>query len=490
MEEKYILSVDQSTQGTKALLFDGQGRLILRKDRQHRQIINEKGWVSHDGEEIYQNTIEALRELLEESAISHEKIAAIGISNQRETSIAWNRENGRPLGYAVVWQCARGEEICRKLEPYAELIREKTGIPLSPYFPAAKYAWLLQNLEGTEELVNNGQLCLGTMDSFLLFRLTRGEHKTDYSNACRTQLFDLKKCAFDEELCKLFDIPMECLPEIADSDSCFGWTDLEGLLEKPIPIHAVMGDSHAALFGQECTQKGMIKATYGTGSSIMMNVGDKPVFSKNGLVSSVGFKVNGKMAYVLEGNLNYTGAVITWLKKDLKLIEKDSEVETLAIQANPADTTCIIPAFTGLGAPYWDSSARAAILGMTRTTGKAEIAKAALSCIAQQITDIVDAMQEDSGMAVRELRVDGGPTRNQFLMQLQSDLAGCTVQVPETEELSGTGVAYAAGMAAGIYKEDVFSGVQRKAFRVKMDKAEKENLRNLWKKAVNKVLEA
>lgn len=489
MKKQYILSIDQSTQGTKALLFDGHGKLLLRKDRQHRQIIDEKGWVSHDGSEIYRNTIEVLKELLEQAAIPREEIAALGISNQRETSIAWDRSTGKPLGHAIVWQCSRGEEICRELPEYAEIIRKKTGMPLSPYFPAAKYAWLLRNLEKADKLKVQGRICLGTMDSYLVFRLTGGVHKTDISNASRTQLFHLREGRYDEELCRLFGIPMECLPQIEASDSCYGMTDLEGLLKDPIPIHGVMGDSHAALFGQECLKKGMIKATYGTGSSIMMNVGEVPIFSKNGIVSSVGFKVNGKMSYVLEGNLNYTGAVISWLKNDLKLIQRDSETEKLAYAANPSDTTCIVPAFTGLGAPYWDSSARAAILGMTRTTGKAELAKAALSCIAQQITDIVEAMEADSGIPVKELRVDGGPTRNAFLMQLQSDLTGCSVLVPETEELSGTGAAFAAGLAAGIYTEEVFEAIRRTMYGTGMEEVERKRLRELWKKAVGMVLE-
>lgn len=489
MKKKYILSVDQSTQGTKVLLFDEQGKLCHRKDRLHRQIINDEGWVSHDGNEIYENMLAAVKELLTETGIAGTEIMAMGISNQRETSIAWKRKNGKPLGYAVVWQCNRAQDICDELSGYKDMIRQKTGIPLSPYFPAAKYAWLLRNIEGCREMVQAGEVCLGTMDSYLVFRLTGGVHKTDYSNASRTQLFHLQHGRYDEELCKLFGIPMECLPEIIDSDSCYGKTDLEGLLEEKIPIHAVMGDSHAALFGQECLKEGMIKATYGTGSSIMMNVGKKPIFSKNGLVSSVGFKVNGQMSYVLEGNLNYTGAVISWLKNDLKLIETAGETEALAYAANSSDNTCIVPAFTGLGAPYWDSNARAAIIGISRTTGKAEIAKAALSCIAQQITDVVEAMEQDAGIVVEELRVDGGPTKNKFLMQLQSDLLGCKVQVPETEELSGMGVAFAAGMAVGLYTENVFGIISRTSHNTIMQTEERQLLRKVWEKAISKVLE-
>lgn len=488
MRKRYIVSIDQSTQGTKALLFDEKGRLLLRRDKNHRQIINEKGWVSHDGQEIYENTLEILRQLITESRIVPEEIGALGISNQRETSIAWDRKTGEPLGHAIVWQCSRAQGICQELQEYGEVIRRKTGIPLSPYFPAAKFAWLLRNRQQADRLVRENRLCLGTMDSYLVFRLTGGVHKTDVSNASRTQLFDLEQGRFDRELCSLFGVPMECLPQIEDSDGFFGRTDLDGFLQEPIPIHGVLGDSHAALFGQECLKRGMIKTTYGTGSSIMMNVGKTPVFSQNGIVSSVGFKVGGELSYVLEGNLNYTGAVISWLKNDLKLITKDSETEALAYAAHPEDTTCIVPAFSGLGAPYWDSNARAAVIGMTRTTGRAEIVKAALSCIAHQITDIIEAMEADSGIPVKELRVDGGPTRNQFLMQLQSDLAGCTVQVPDTEELSGMGAAFAAGMAVGLYTQEVFRTVERTAYETKMETAQAGRLREIWKNAVEKVL--
>lgn len=486
--KKYILSVDQSTQGTKVFLFDAGGNMLLRRDKPHRQIINEKGWVSHDVEEIYNNTIELFGELIKESGISTEEIAALGISNQRETSVAWNRENGKPVGCAIVWQCNRAEDICKGLEAHGELVKAKTGIPLSPYFPASKYAWLIQNEPQAQSLLAENKLCLGTVDSYLVFRLTGGAHRTDYSNASRTQLFNLKEQCFDKEICHLFGIPLECLPEIMDSDAEYGYTDLEGLLEQPIPIHAVMGDSHGALFGQGCLHTGMLKATYGTGSSIMMNVGEEPVTSGNGLVCSVGFKTGGKMSYVLEGNLNYTGALITWLKKDLQLIDKDSETENLALQANAEDMTCIIPAFTGLGAPYWDSDARAAIIGMSRTTGKAEIARAALISIAQQITDIVEAMAKDSGLTIKELRVDGGPTRNKYLMQMQSNLAGSKVLIPREEELSGIGVAYAAGLATGLYDASIFEKQERTCYVDKMLQNEKEKYRSVWKQAVERIL--
>ncbi len=489
VNNRYIISIDQSTQGTKAFLLDGTGRMLLRRDKSHRQIISDEGWVSHDAEEIYRNTMALLGELIRNSSVDPTQIAALAISNQRETSVAWDHATGESVGYAVVWQCRRAEGLCRELSACGNIVREKTGIPLSPYFPAAKFAWLLKNEPKVQELLAQGRLCLGTIDSYLVFRLTGGRFLTDYSNASRTQLFGLKTGNFDRELCDIFGIPMQCLPEIVDSDACFGETDLGGLLPQPIPIHAVMGDSHAALFGQGCLEKGMLKATYGTGSSIMMNVGETPVFSKNGLVSSVGFKVGGRLSYVLEGNLNYTGALITWLKKNLQLIECDSEVEGLAMEANPEDMTCIVPAFTGLGAPYWDSEARAAILGMTRITGKREIARAALVSIAQQITDIVKVMEKDTSLRVTQLRVDGGPTRNAYLMQMQSDLCGSRVLVPEAEELSGIGAAYAAGLAIGLYQKSIFEKLKRKSYKNTMPEEMVEKYRSEWNWAIQKTLE-
>ncbi len=487
--ENYILSVDQSTQGTKALLFDGEGRLLMRKDKSHRQMISEEGFVSHDPEEIYRNTVEVLGQVIGESGIDKSRIVALGISNQRETSVAWDRRTGKPAGYAIVWQCSRAADVCKELDGERELVKRVTGLELSPYFPAAKFAWILRNRKEARELLGQGRLCLGTVDAFLVHRLTGGKvFKTDYSNASRTQLMDLAAGVFDQGVCGKFGVDVSCLPEIEDSDGWYGETDLEGILEHPIPIRGVLGDSHAALFGQACLEKGMVKATYGTGSSIMMNVGDKPVFAKNGVVGSVGFKINHKMSYVLEGNLNYTGAVITWLKKDLGLIERDQETEGLAYQANPADETYLVPAFSGLGAPYWDSSARAALVGMSRTTGRAEIVKAALSCIAYQITDVVKVMEDEAGICPEALRVDGGPTRNRFLMQLQSDLLGIRVLVPEQEELSGIGAAYGAGLAVGLYDERIFDRMKRGVYEPGMRLEERSKLYDGWKMAVGRVI--
>lgn len=489
MAEKYIISIDQSTQGTKALLFDESGSLIKRTDKSHRQIINEKGWVSHNPSEIYENVIEVVRKLTED--IDRSKVVGAGISNQRETSLAWDKVTGEPFGNAIVWQCARAVDICERVEKLgkAEEIRQRTGMNLSPYFPASKIAWILENVEGAKEKADKGEICHGTIDSWVIYKLTGGKsYKTDYSNASRTQLFNIFDLKWDSEICELFGIDPNNMAEVCDSDSNFGETDFDGVLPHKVPIHGVLGDSHGSLFGQGCLKPGMTKSTYGTGSSIMMNIGGTPVLSTHGVVTSLAWSMGGKVNYVLEGNLNYTGAVITWLKDDLKLIQSPGETGILAEEAVQDDSLYLIPAFSGLGAPYWDSRATAAIVGMTRTTGKAEVVRAGVECIAYQITDIVKAMSEDAGVKVKELRVDGGPTRNTYLMQFQSDIADAVVQVPDSEELSGIGPAYAAGLALGVWDDTIFGKLNRIKYEPKMEAELKDRKYNGWKAAVTRTL--
>lgn len=485
------MGIDQSTQGTKALLFDEEGSLICRSDVPHKQYIDERGWVEHDPEEIYRNTLSVVKILVEKAGIDKNEIVTLGISNQRETAMVWDRATGKPVYNAVVWQCARGAEICAKIEAagHGEMVRSHTGLQLSPYFSAAKIAWVLQNVEGAQERADRGELCCGTIDSWLVYKLTGAkEFRTDYSNASRTQMFNITSLAWDPEVCGLFGIPVSCLAELTDSDGEYGMTDFDGFLDAPIPIRGVLGDSHGALFGQGCVEKGMIKTTYGTGSSVMMNIGKDPVFSKR-VVTSLAWKLNGEVNYVLEGNINYTGAVITWLKDDLELITSPGETEALALAANPKDKTYLVPAFTGLSAPYWDSEAAGIISGMTRTTKRAEIVRAGLDCIAYQITDVIEAMSEESGIAIGELRVDGGPTRNRYLMQFQSDMAHVTVQVPSAEELSGIGAAYAAGIAVGLYvRDEVFAKMSRTKFEPAMDAETRNEKYEGWKHAVSQVL--
>lgn len=491
MAESYIISIDQSTQGTKALLFNQEGVLLQRNDLPHRQIVNEKGWVSHDPEEIYQNTVQVVKNLVEESGISKESVKGIGISNQRETSLIWEKKTGKALANAVVWQCARAAEICRRVEQIgaAEMIRQKTGLALSPYFPASKLTWLKENVEGAKELAKKHALCFGTIDTWLVYRMTHGmSYKTDYSNASRTQLFDIFEQKWDEEICQLFGLDAQDLAEVCDSDSCFGETDLEGFFESPVPIHSVLGDSHGALFGQGCLEKGMIKSTYGTGSSIMMNIGKTPVLSTHGVVTSLAWGMQGKVSYVLEGNINYTGAVITWLKDDMELIQSPAETEALCRKAEADDSLYFVPAFTGLGAPYWNSEAKGALTGITRTTRKAEMVRAGVECIAYQIADVVNAMSQDANTEIQELRVDGGPTRNQYLMQFQSDILNRKVLVPDEEELSGIGAAYAAGRGLGLYGDEVFTRLKRQEYMPKMCEDTRVRKYNGWKDAVGHVL--
>lgn len=491
MAESYIISIDQSTQGTKALLFNQEGVLLQRNDLPHRQIVNEKGWVSHDPEEIYQNTVQVVKNLVEESGISKESVKGIGISNQRETSLIWEKKTGKALANAVVWQCARAAEICRRVEQIgaAEIIRQKTGLALSPYFPASKLTWLKENVEGAKELAKKHALCFGTIDTWLVYRMTHGmSYKTDYSNASRTQLFDIFEQKWDEEICQLFGLDAQDLAEVCDSDSCFGETDLEGFFESPVPIHSVLGDSHGALFGQGCLEKGMIKSTYGTGSSIMMNIGETPVLSTHGVVTSLAWGMQGKVSYVLEGNINYTGAVISWLKDDMELIQSPSETEGLCRVAEADDSLYFVPAFTGLGAPYWNSEAKGALTGITRTTRKAEMVRAGVECIAYQISDVVNAMSQDAKTEIQELRVDGGPTRNQYLMQFQSDILDRKVLVPDAEELSGIGAAYAAGRGLGLYGDEVFTRLKRREYAPKMCEDTRVRKYNGWKDAVGHVL--
>lgn len=484
---KYIISVDQSTQSTKALLFDESGALVCRTDLSHAQIINDKGWVSHDAEEIYRNTIQVICNLVAKSGIDKSEVAGLGISNQRETSLIWDRATGKPLAHAVVWQCARAAEICERecVHCHAVDVFRKTGMKLSPYFPASKIAWLLENVDGLKER----PICHGTVDCYLIYRLTGGKsYKTDYSNASRTQLFNIFDLKWDEEICSWFNIDPTNLPEVADSNSCFGYTDCEGFFERPIPIHGVMGDSHAALFGQNCREVGMTKATYGTGSSIMMNIGTQPVLSRHGVVTSLAWGINGRVEYVLEGNLNYSGAVITWLKDDMELITTPSESQKLAEESNKDDELYLVPAFTGLGAPYWNSHARASVVGMDRTTRRRELVRAGLECIAYQIADVIFAMEEDSHLKVESLRVDGGPTRNGYLMQFQSDVLQTNVSVPTKEELSGIGVAYMAGLSLELWDDSVFERGVHTLYVPAIDEQKRSKKYTGWQRAVQSVL--
>lgn len=491
MKEKYVISIDQSTQGTKALLFDAEGKAVRREDIAHRQIISGEGWVSHDAQEIYQNTIAVVKHLVERSQIDPENVCAIGISNQRETCLAWDRDTGETVADAIVWQCSRAKDICARMETrgVGKMIEDRTGLKLSPYFPASKLSWLLENVEGAKELAQSGRLGMGTIDTWLLYCLT-GKHayKTDYSNASRTQLFNIHTLKWDQEICGLFGIDAACLPEVCDSDACFGESDFEGLFPHPVPICAVLGDSHAALFAQGCLEPGMTKATYGTGSSIMMNTGETAVKSTHGVVTSLAWKMDGKVNYVLEGNINYTGAVISWLKDDVKLIDSAGETRRLCKRAAQDDELYLIPAFSGLGAPYWNSQAKGILSGITRTTRKEEIVRAAVESIAYQIGDVVEAMSQDAHQSAKELRVDGGPTKNAYLMQFQSDILDTDVAVSKAEEMSAIGAAYAAGIAAGLYDQDIVKRMERTLYQPQMNAERRKKKKDGWASAVGRCI--
>lgn len=486
----YIIGLDQSTQGTKALLFNHLGELIKRVDKPHRQIVNEVGFVEHDPEEIYQNAIYVLKQLILSAGIEKSEITAIGITNQRETTVAFHPD-GTPAYPAIVWQCARAQHICDKIAGagYSKQIKEVTGLELSPYFSAAKMAWILENVPNANSLLQNGDLRIGTMDTYLIYRLTKGKsYVTDCSNASRTQLMNLKTLNWDQTMCDIFQIPIISLPSIQASDSFFGETDIEGFLPKPIPIHAVLGDSQGALFGQGCMKKGMVKVTYGTGSSVMMNAGKSPVKTENGIVSSVGWKINEEVTYVIEGNINYAGAVITWMKEDLRLFDTVSQCEKLANSACLKDTVYLVPAFTGLGAPYWASEAKGMICGMTRNTRREEIIRAGLDCIAYQIRDVLESIAKSTGIQAKELRADGGATKNKYLMQFQSNITEIPLYIAETEELSGLGVAYLAGIKTKLYRKDITKFINYHKYEAKMPKEEVNKKLSGWREAIGLVI--
>ncbi|MDR0363195.1 MAG: glycerol kinase GlpK [Planctomycetota bacterium] len=487
---KFILSIDQSTSGTKAILFDDAGGVFARHDLPHRQLVDDRGWVEHDPDEIFHNLLGAVSGVLARSGIDPADVAGAAISNQRETAIAWDRRSGEPVHNAIVWQCARGEAICRRIsnEGCAEAIRRSTGIPLSPYHSAAKLAWILENVGKAKSLAAAGGLCCSTMDAWLVFKLCGGTPQTEYANASRTQLFNISTLEWDAEACGWFGLDPSWLPEVGDSNRLFGYTDFGGLLPEPAPLHAVLGDSHGALYGQGCTAPGSIKATYGTGSSVMMNIGNKPLFSDRGVVTSLAWGIDGRVDYVFEGNLNYTGAVIRWLVEDIKLIADPREAEALARNARDVPGLYLVPAFSGLGAPYWDSGARGIVCGLSRAVGKAELVRAAEECIAYQITDLVKIMERDAGFGVGALRVDGGATRDDFLMQFQSDLLDAVVEVPAFEELSASGPAYLAGLALGIYAKSGLKRSVKTGYEPRMSSKERERRYGGWLGAIGKVL--
>lgn len=445
----YVISVDQSTSATKALLFNEEGTLLHSSSVPHKQYYPAEGWVEHDAEEIYANTIEAVRRV--KNAVGDADAQwTLALTNQRETVVVWDRRTGKPVCNAVVWQCMRGREICRHLadEGYGPMVQEKSGLMIDPYFSGSGIKWILDNVSGARAEAEAGNLLFGTIDCWLIWKLTGGEvHATDYTNASRTMLFNIHTLDWDDDLLSMLTVPRSMAPEVLPSDAIFGMTAAEGVFSKPVAIAGVLGDSHGALAGQMCFGEGQGKVTYGTGSSVMVNIGENAAKAPAGLVTSVGFAALGKVFYAFEGNIHCTGATIAWLERELKLIGSASEIEEIATSVPGSGGVYLIPAFAGLGAPWWNSSARARIVGMTLGTGKAHVCRAALESIAYQVADLVKAMTSEAGIDLKELRVDGGPTKNRFLMQFQSDLLGVPVVRSETEDASAFGAFVMNGFA-------------------------------------------
>jgi glycerol kinase len=489
---KYILAIDQSTSATKVMLFDASANLVHRVSLSHQQYYPAEGFVEHDPEEIFANTVKGMTEVLQQKELEPSDVAVISVTNQRETSLIWDKTTGKPIANAAVWQCQRGKDYCKSLNDYGygAKIREKTGLLIDPYFSASKLRWIIKNVGGAQEKAKNGDLLLGTMDCWLLWKLTNGKvHATDYSNACRTMLFNINTLKWDEELISLFELHPSMFPEVRYSDQIFGETDPSVVFNIPVPVAGLLGDSHAALFGQNCFEPGMAKATYGTGSSIMMNIGNEPLPAPDGLVTSVGYGRAGKIDYVFEGNIHCTGDTINWMVNDAEMISSPAESEKLALSVSDNNQVYFVPSFVGLGAPYWDNRARACISGMARNTKKAHIVRAALESIAYQIKDLIDLMAANASVPFREMRVDGGPTRNNFLMQFQSDMLRKEVVRSNIEEISALGAAFMAGLACGFWKDpDEIKSLRKvdKTFTPAMSSEENEKLYSGWKVAVKR----
>jgi len=485
----FILAIDQSTAGTKAIVFAADGSVIARSDVAHRQITNDRGWVEHDPLEIWQNTLTACRQTLTLSGVEPAQISALAISNQRETAVCWDRVTGEPVYNAIVWQCGRAAYIVARLAKagVASLVRQKTGLHLSPFFSAAKIAWILENVPAAVQLQQKGRLCCGNIDAWLLFKMTGGgSFKTDYSNASRTQLLNLDTLEWDDRILELFGLQRQSLPELGMSDRYFGDTTLGGLFEHPVPIRAMLGDSHAALFANSCLQPYTAKATFGTGTSVMMNVGTRrQPPATDSVVESLAWGIAGEIPYVLEGNFNYSGAIIRWLKDDLQLLESARQAGEIASQTASTQGVYLVPAFTGLAAPYWDNDARAAFVGMSRLTRREHLIRAGEEAIAYQIRDIVEELNASCPAPLNRLAADGGATRDSFLMQFVADMLNVPIAVASIEELSAAGAAYAAALATGLSSRSQLLESQCAApVMPAMDPETRRQLYAGWKRAV------
>lgn len=487
---KYILALDQGTTSSKAVIFDQEGRVVETGQREFEQHFTKPGWVEHDANEIWTSILSSISEAMRKSDIEPEDIAGIGITNQRETTVVWDRKSGKPIYRAIVWQSRQTAEICNELREagHNELFRDKTGLLIDPYFAGTKLKWILDNVDGAREKADNGELMFGTIDTWLVYKLTGGEqHITDYSNASRTLMYNIYDLEWDEELLDILGVPKSMLPEVKQSSEVYGKTVNYHFFGHEVPIAGIAGDQHAALFGQACFEKGMAKNTYGTGGFMLMNTGEEGVKSDNGLLTTLAWGIDGKVEYALEGSIFVSGSAIQWLRDGLEIIKDAKETESLATSVEDTGGVYVVPAFVGLGTPYWDSDVRGAVFGLTRGTKKEHLVRATLESLTYQTRDVLDVMKDDSGIDVKTLRVDGGAVKNDFLVQFQSNILGLQVERPVVTETTALGAAYLAGLAVGFWesKEEIANQWKvDKTFESEINKDEREQLYEGWKKAV------
>ncbi len=488
--EKYIVALDQGTTSSRAIIFDKEQNILEIAQKEITPMYPQKGWVEQDPMEIYASQYGVLTEVLAKTGLLAENIAAIGITNQRETTILWDKETGRPVYNAIGWQCRRTAEICDKLKAdgWESYIRENTGLVVDAYFSATKIKWILDNVEGVREKAEKGEILFGTVDTWLVWKLTNGKvHVTDYTNASRTMLFNIRTLKWDEKILKALNIPESMLPEVKNSSEIYGRTNLGGKGGTRVPISGIAGDQQAALFGQACFEKGSAKNTYGTGCFLLMNTGDEIIQSKNGLITTIAIGIDNKVHYALEGSVFVGGAVIQWLRDELRIVNDSNDTEYFAQKVKDNGGVYIVPAFTGLGAPYWDMYARGAIFGLTRGANRNHIIRAALESIAYQTKDVIDAMIEDTGLELEELKVDGGASSNGFLLQFQSDILGKIVRRPLIRETTALGAAYLAGLAVGFWKdkEEIMDKWNiDNEYTPNLDSETRQKLYKGWRKAV------
>ena len=488
--EKYILSIDQGTTSSRAILFNKDGEIDGVAQREFKQFFPKSGWVEHDANEIWTSVLAVIAEVLNEKNVSAEQIAGIGITNQRETTVVWDKKSGRPVYHAIVWQSRQTQGICQELKEQGleEKFREKTGLLLDPYFAGTKVKWILDNVDGAREQADNGDLLFGTIDSWLVWKLSGGQaHITDYSNASRTLVYNIHELQWDKELLDILNVPESMLPEVKESSEVYGNTIDYHFFGQEVPIAGIAGDQQAALFGQACFNRGDVKNTYGTGGFMLMNTGEEAVKSKSGLLTTIAYGLDGKVHYALEGSIFVSGSAIQWLRDGLRMINSAPQSENYAERVESTEGVYVVPAFVGLGTPYWDAEARGAIFGLTRGTEKEHFIRATLESLCYQTRDVLEAMEKDSDIKVNNLRVDGGAVKNNFIMQFQSDLLHVEVERPEINETTALGAAYLAGLAVGFWesKDEIANRWKlEKSFNPEMEEAESTKLYKGWKKAV------